>query len=99
MVELRGVGLGRPHKCRLPRFCLRRIVIFPAEVGQLWGDEEPDSLWIVRVRLTKVFLYRRKSRSLPTEFVWDAGGDFGGVRLFLVPSGPLLNQEGEKVGT
>lgn len=54
--ELKGRGLACPQKCLLSRLCFRWKMIFPAEVGLIWGDEEPGVLWIVRVRRSRVFL-------------------------------------------
>lgn len=41
---------------------------------------------MVRIRRSRVFLSRRRSRSLPTEFVGEIVGEFGGV---ILRHGPL----------
>jgi len=70
--------------------------MFLVEVGLTWGDDEPDGLWIVRVRKSSVFLCNKKSRSLPTKFVGKSSNKLGGVMLFL---GPLARLgEGDRDG-
>jgi len=96
--ELRGFGLGFPLKFLLPRFCFYLIVIFPVEVGLMWGVDEPARLWTVRDHRSNIFLDSKKSRSPLTEFEGESSGELGGVILVLDPLPLLANRDGDEDG-
>lgn len=68
-----------PLKCLLPLLCFLLTVMFFAELGLLCGEVGLSGLWIVSGCNSRDFLLKRKSRSLPTEFMGDETGEFWGV--------------------
>lgn len=62
----------------------------------MWEVGELDGLWMARVHRSKYFLLRKKSTTLPTEFVGESSGELVGVTLVLGPLFLLLKNEGDE---